>query len=405
MRTASTLLLAGAIAACATVVRQVHVPFEAVEVRDVNANRCASELAEPCATDRDCGRDGRCVSVLVTNAPSFGRDGGHTIRVGDRVLWVFGDTFAPTGLLSSTAAWSRLTDPQTLVEPTDAAGMPVQFFPFNEEEAAFNDAHRETSPCCFDQAGCAIDAPYCHCPAGTDCAVRVALWPGDGVAERGDAARLYYEKFIIGAAPYDFARVGVGVARLAPNDIRATRHTDADGTPRMIFGANDPGFARGLVVREDRERFYLYANVNRHGCAVDVVAARVEVAKMGDRASYEFWNGSQWGSDLIEAEAILQQISGGLGSVMWDDALGTYLSGWSDICTGGRNFLMRVASRPEGPWSAGLTVDLGPLGATRDAYYGLLHPAFGNGRSLLLTYFQPIGDVYGQIRAVKLALE
>jgi hypothetical protein len=401
---AIVVLLAAVVAACAAATRAPLPLLKAVEVSGAVPNRCAGTLSQACTSSRDCRDGAPCVATVVSDAPSYGRDGGHTVRVGDRVLWVFGDTFSPAGLLSATAGWSRLTDPQTLAEATGVEGMPLQFFPFTEEESRFNEAHREVAPCCRSQVGCPVAEPYCRCEAGTDCATRVALWPGDGVGERG-AARLYYEKFIIGAAPYDFRRVGVGVARLAADDVVATRHTEADGTPRMIFGAAEPGFARGLVVNEDRERFYLFANVNRHACAVDVVAGRVEIAKMGDRASYEFWDGSTWVGDLQAAAPILEQIPGGLGSVMWNDALGSYLSAWSDICTGGRTLFMRVSPRPQGPWSAALGVDLAPLGATRDAYYGLLHAEFGNGRNLLLTYFQPIGDIYGQIRAVKLTLQ
>lgn len=341
--------------------------------------------------------------MLSTDAPSFGRDGGHTLRVGDLVLWVFGDTFTLAGMLSSTAGWSRLSDPQRLSEATDADGMPIQFFPYTTEEMAFNESHADVPDCCRNRAGCPIDRPYCNCHAETDCAERIALWPGDGHAD-GDSGWLYYEKFVIGAAPYDFRRVGVGRAQVRSGDSTAARELDADGSPRMIFGATEPGFARGVTVNEDRARFYVYANVNRRECAVDVVAGRVAVAAMGDRSSYEFWDGSGWQRELNEARPILKQVPGGLGSVMWNDYLGRYVSAWSDLCTGGRTLLVRTSPRPEGPWSGQMAVDLGPVGASREAYYGLLHPEFGSGRSLLLSFFQPVEQVYGQIRVARLTL-
>jgi hypothetical protein len=179
---------------------------------------------------------------------------------------------------------------------------------------------------------------------------------------------------------------------------------EADGSLRLIFGATDPGFARGLAIHENPPRFYVYAGVNRQGCAVDVVAGRVELASMGNRSSYEFWDGSRWQPELAQAMPILERIPGGLGSVNWNTHLGQYLSGWSDICTGGRTFLMRTAPRPEGPWSGALAVDLARVGASPDAYYGLLHPEFGSGQSLLVTFFQPLEEVYGQIRVANLTL-
>jgi hypothetical protein len=291
-----------------------------------------------------------------------------------------------------------------LSEATDAAGLQIQFFPYTPEETAFNESHADVPGCCGNRAGCATDRPYCNCPAETDCAERIALWPGDGWAD-GQTGWLYYEKFVIGAAPYDFRRVGVGLARIQEGGPTAARDLDPGGSPRMIFGATEPGFARGVAVNEDRSRLYVYANVNRHGCAVDVVAGRVETAAMGDRSSYEFWDGLRWQPELSQARAILEQVPGGLGSVIWYDYLGRYVSAWSDLCTGGRTLLIRTAPRPEGPWSRQVPVDLSPLGATREAYYGLLHPEFGSGRSLLLSYFQPVDDVYGQMRVVRLTLD
>jgi len=187
-------------------------------------------------------------------------------------------------------------------------------------------------------------------------------------------------------------------------DQTAAREVGDDGMPLMIFGATAPGFARGLVVNDDRARFYVYANVNRPGCAVDVVAGRVEIGTIGERNRYEFWDGSAWQPELNKARPILEQVPGGLGSITWNTYLKQYLSGWSDLCTGGRKFVMRTAPGPEGPWSGPLAGDLGRIGASPDAYYGLLHPEFGSGRSLLISFFQPIEEVYGQIRVARLTL-
>lgn len=398
-----TTLIAASLIACAAQLRTPLTKLITVEVSLAVPNRCSDWRAQPCHGDRDCPQGEHCISVVTSDMPAFGRDGGHTVRFGDGVLWIFGDTFTPRGLLSSTAGWSRLSDPQTLNAPTDADGMPTQFFPFTDEETKFNESHAQVPECCRDQTGCQSAQMYCNCPLETDCAERIALWPGDGVA-RGDGALLYYEKFIIGAAPYDFRRVGVGLADLPNGGESAERRLDGDGEPQLIFGASEPGFARGLIVSEDRARFYVFANVNRQSCAVDVVSGRVDIEAMHQRERYEFWNGSSWTATLDEALPILEQIPGGLGSVTWNDYLGQYLAAWNDLCTGGRTLLVRTAPQPQGPWSRPLSVDLSSVGATREAYYGLLHPEFGNGRSLLLSYYQPLRETYGQIRLIRLTL-
>ena len=365
-------------------------------------NRCDDSQARSCRDDADCsGR--RCVSVLSSTAGAFGRDAGHTIQIGDRVLWLFGDSFTPTGLRSMTAGWSDSTNPLTLRDIVDSRGAPTQFVAFDADEQAYNAGHRKVDACCRDRKTCPAEKPYCKCAANVDCNTRVALWPGDGFATEDGQAMFFYEKHVIGAAEYDFRALGTGLARFAPEDAQAQRLMK-DGEPLYLFGPREAQFSRGVRVDEPNgSYFYLFASTHRQGCAVDVLSARVPLAKVSDRAAYEFWNGSNWSGRLEEAEPILKQIPGGLGSVGWDQASKSYLAAWSDVCTGGSKLLLRAARQPQGPWSDARTVDLAGLGARGDAYYGMWHPQFGNSRKLLVSYYQPEA-IRGQIRLVVLEL-
>jgi len=224
-------------------------------------------------------------------------------------------------------------------------------------------------------------------------------------AAQHGGATIYYDRQIVGVAPYDFAGAGIGVATVRAGAPTATRMLTDSGEPVLLFAADEPHFARGMQVDDpDGSFFYLYANTNRVGCSVDVLLARVPLEHMSERAHFRFWTGSQWSATLADARPIARSIPGALGSVSWNEHLQAYLSVWSDICTGGQVLALRSAPAPQGPWSEAVAVDLTPLGAQPDAYYGMAHPEFGRGREIVVTYFQPLDLVYGQMRLLRLTL-
>lgn len=341
--------------------------------------------------------------MLLTRAAAWGRDGGHSYALGRTLLWMFGDTFTPKGMLSSTAGWSPRRDPLILWEETADDGSPLPFLPLTAEEEEFDRTHARPPKCCLRWRDCPTGRPYCQCESGTDCRVRIALWPGDAVGSLGPLVTVLYEGFFIGAAPWDFQRIGVGVADVRSGRTVASRRRHG-GRPLWVFGPDEPGFARGTSLGpQGRGYFYTWADWNRRGCSVDVLLARAPRQLVGNRDSYRFWTGSGWSEEVAEARPVLSGVPAGLGSVAWHPGLRAYVSVWMDHCTEGR-LLLRFSGAPEGPWSEPLQVDLRPLGATREAYYGWQHPGLSDRRSIVVSYYQPFAEVEGQIRLVRLWL-
>lgn len=405
-----TLAIVGlaALSSCVPATRPAVPPAEPIALHAAVAyltpNRCADVAERPCRTDDDCPA-GPCVSVLPTTARAYGRDGGHTVRLGDRVLWQFGDSFTDAGILSSTAGWSDIRDPHTMRDCTDASGLPAQFLPFTAAERHFNETHAEPPACCRAWRECPANAPTCRCPEKTDCTVRLALWPGDGAESAPGVATVFYDRQRVGVAPYDFHPAGVGAATVRLGAAHAERVLRPDGEAALVFSPDEPSFYRGFRgAGADAANFYVHAAVHRRGCTVDVLLGRVPIARMAERDAFEFLSGVGWSTDLGSAIPVAAEIVGGLGSIAWNDHLRAYLSVWNDICTGGHQLLLRVAPTPQGPWSDPTVVDLAPFAARADAYYGTLHPAFSRGSKLLLSYFQPLDDVYGQLRLLQLRL-
>ena len=349
-------------------------------------------------------RNVEAVGRFTTKAVAWGRDAGYSALVGDRIVWLFGDTFTPSGLRCATAAWSSPDRPLALREEVDAARSPHQLYRFASSERAFNRAHRKPPRCCAKRSGCAADG-YCHCPPDTDCASRIAIWPGDVIAVDDHSAVGFYEEVVAGVAPYDFRHLGTGLARLAHGRTVAAREQDRDGKPLFVFSDAEPNFFRALAVEEASRRVvYAYAALRRGLCVVDVLIARVPLESIADRAAYRFWDGADWAEGLERARPILSGIPAGLGSVAWNAHLGSYVSAHADICSSGK-MLLRSAPRPEGPWSEAATVDLTPLGATAESYAGILHPELGNGAEMWFSFYRPEKDGHGRVRLGKIRFE
>jgi hypothetical protein len=368
------------------------------------------------------------LGTFTTNAIQWGRDGGYSALVGGEILWLFGDTFTPHGMRSATAAWSTPGAPLRLREEIDASWEPLQLYPFSTEELAFERAHTDPPDCCRRWRECPSNAPYCRCPRETDCNVRIALWPGSVFEIAPGRAMSFYEKVVVGVAPYDFTHVGTGLARIEEGSTVATRLAEADGEPTLVFADPEPNFLRATLAGERTKpagrrcavlarlfgtahtpdtaptHLYVYATRNRRGCAVDVVVSRVPSMRAAERSAYRFWDGDGWVPELDRARPILTGIAGGLGSVGWNDHLRGYLAVFSDVCTGGSKLQVRSAPRPEGPWSEAAVVDLAPLGATADSYAGLWHPSLGRGRQITVTYYVPDPEAIGRLHLARLRL-
>jgi len=210
-------------------------------------------------------------------------------------------------------------------------------------------------------------------------------------------------------APYDFTHLGTGLAVLPDHGTVARRLVGPDGIPMMLFDRDEPNFLNAVVAPVDDVPYvFAYARRLRRSCLVDVLVARAPLDSMEHRASWRFFDGDGWSRDIDAMRPILSRVEGGLGSVAWNEYLGAYISGNNDICTGGSRFLIRTAPRPEGPWSEPAVVDLAPLGAGPEAYAGRLHPVFGAGRRIVISFYEPRvenDEVVGRVHLARVTFE
>jgi tetratricopeptide (TPR) repeat protein len=267
------------------------------------------------------------------------RTGGHTAVVGGRVMWVFSDTrsyrAASDGkqVWHSTLGWTEAaatTIVGSVHEPLSADGLPIEILFLGDHDAAFNAAH--TGPSCRDACG----AEY-------------YLQPGALVT---DAARnrglLFYTRMLHG--PHiESEPAGASIAVIVPGHDRATRPVvqPVPGDTAMLFEANEPSWGSAAVVEDGT--LYVYASTcTALGCRT--LLAKVPAGGAFDRSAWRFYaGGRRWSEDWHAARSVIEGSVRTRLSVHFNVYLGKYLAISSPLISS--RVAIRIADRPEGPWS------------------------------------------------------
>lgn len=334
----------------------------------------------------------------ITNSTAAGRDAGISALLWSRLLWLFGDTFTQSGqfVASCTVGWSvEERTPWHIVEYA-----PWQFFPFTKEEQHFNEQHTQShvNPCCLDNTNCSQF--YCHCPPGTDCLQRYAIWPGDAWEYNRTHALVLYGELFTGWAPFDFRPIGVGAAWILRDDPSTARRVfAAPNEPAFIWNATEPTFTEGV---RWGSQVYLYANINPAFCATDTLLARAPLASAMDRSSYAYYVApGKWSSSLADAKS-LGRFANGLGSVIWSLRYKQFMAFNLGFCSGNVS-VFRLAPTPWGPWDpTGTSYVI--AGAGDGSYAGEAHQELQTSHSMIISFLQPNNTVWfdGEIRLVNL---
>ena len=311
------------------------------------------------------GTVGRPATVL-------GRDVGVSAPVAGKVTWLFGDTvFTPascdgTNLRNSTAGLGTLASIHVVAEPTDACGAPYELF----------------TPRVPNR------------PDGT----RVAFWPDSIVAHpNGTDGVVFYQRVAVRGLT-DMVTEGTLVDELPASD---PTHIERSNEVEL-FGPADPSFVSSNLVANGY--IYLYtANLTYQ-------LARVPVTSYRDRSAYRFWTGSGWSPNITSATelrlgGVNGEEQGGLGgmTVSWNRYLGRYLMTHSDPFES--DVMLRVASRPEGPWSPPTHVDVPDPDPSfvYGNYSAREHPHYSpdGGKTIFVTYSRPLGGMRQDLQVVR----
>ncbi len=191
------------------------------------------------------------------------------------------------------------------------------------------------------------------------------FWPSSGFCSGGRCCAFYSIMNNFGPDPYDYFRVGQGVAcsgRPAGPYVKAR-----SGDGYAFWNDIEPAFGSAAFSDEDGW-IYVYGREETSPGEYSAQLARVRPDKLASRADYSYYSADAgsvpWTSDVSAASDVIPDMPEEF-SVSYNQALGAYLAVYSDRGTG--SLAARLAPYPWGPWS-------GPSGllacAKEDYCYG-----------------------------------
>jgi hypothetical protein len=272
----------------------------------------------------------------------------------ERILWLFGDSFiAKPGV--TVREGSKMVRNSLAIE---TVGGPLDFFWRTEKDQP------------ADALKCPVDGHF--------------LWPLSGLRAGPRLHLFLLEMQNKGEGAFGFATVRNLLASVENPDDSADRwkidySPIPASTATMDFGA-------ASVVTGDHA--YVYGNRHRLPRHAETIVARAPKESIGDFTLWRFWNGRDWVKEVGEAGRIFDAQATEM-SVSYLASTRAFVA----VTSGGflsPNLLVSEAPRPEGPWSAPVTVFTCPeVGWKKDyfCYAGKAHPELDpTGHSLVISY-------------------
>lgn len=334
------------------------------------------------------------------------RDGGVSVQLRDgSSMWFFADSSEVDAeghlryFVNNTAAWSAPGSTQTR-DAVAAGPRPVQFVDPGQDFPA--------------------------CPAGRT----PAMWPLSAVVQPvggRDRVVVFLGNVCLGGF-LDITEAGIAVAEYWYDPAAPPVDSPVRGTllRQVLFvaGADDHGTA---AVIDDAGRINAYAcrrpptpTFMVPGAYGPCTVGRVDPAHVEDPASWRWWNGSSWTSDKAAAApmALPDAVNGfslpvASASVARDPVHGRYVMAYSPWPGFTDRIEVRVATQPQGPWTAPVDVWLPGCsdsvgGQGFYCYAGTTQPAWSGPGLLGLGYYDQRLDVAvprGQYRVAQVPFD
>lgn len=304
------------------------------------------------------------------------RDGGSSIKLGDKILWMFGDTLFTTAGIdgrsgrSNTAALANPSTPYNLSEPLDANGAPSLFIPYSSSDAAYNQA--STNP--------------------ND---RYVIWPSSAINSSPTTGYVYFHR--LKSTPSgdsgSLSSLGVGIASVSADSTTATTITDS------LFSGSDPAFRDPIV----KGNTVYVRNCEPDGFDANCAFGRAPLSQVTQRSAYQFWNGTSWQSDITQASYSVAGARAAM-SITWNDYLQKFVMVWARSYS--KTLNISTADEITGPWQTSEYAHIDTLSKFPAIFY--FHPELSteNGKTMVLSTVENYDQLEGdQIYAFKLTFQ
>jgi hypothetical protein len=310
----------------------------------------------------------------------IGQDGGQTIPVGEKALFVFSDTL----LACQAEVRSRSAPPPAFAEFIRGGGVflanTAGLAPRRDLDAGWG----EIAYYCDEQG-----LPKEILPAlDRERLQGIRFWPEHGIDLDG-RVYLYY----LGVQTTDpttiwgFRTAGAGLAALDPLTGECSRVWRDDDW--RLWRVLDEDLHFGVQVLREGDYIYVFGSVRR-GLLSSAIVARVAPPQIGDPDQYEFLcaEAPEWSA--ARERALDLGPCGAEYSVSFNAHLGCYLMCYADEYA--KALTLRTAPKPWGPYSDPYPVTGLPHDPSSEmVYLGFEHAEFSreNGRIILVSYCQP----------------
>lgn len=314
------------------------------------------------------------------------RDGGSSATANGVSYWLFDDTetYSPsydfvTNSFAATANLNQTGGITLELNYANGNGTPAQFIPYSQPETDYNTAHAVPLGSKWSDE---------NCPAKADCGSVYKLWPYSLVYDAQDRQFVSaFQDFIASPSATGWIYTGVGAGLSTghldkgaewPTMTRPTQSTNPDPElSTLLWPASVQSFADTGVI--DGNYYYQYGDTNSQNlflARIQIHGAGHSFADLTNPASWQYFHG---GSSWDNSQANLASLFAG-GNEGFPIFFDHYLNMWVALYIPplSQEVQMRVASQPEGPWSAAVDVFQGVNIGGSPNYAPRAHLGFGH---------------------------
>lgn len=309
----------------------------------------------------------------LNNGKVVAQDGGMSVRLGDDVYFLFGDTYVDSnGDGGLTVPGDGLITGGTIARTADLDAADCLTLTYKTGSHGFASPLLEVAP-------------------GEDC-----VWAGTPVVANG---RLYffYSSLPDGHCTLADIEADTGLARLVgdPREMRAER-VGAGPRGELFWRWGEPQFSYAMSVSDEAGDWIYVLGMAPSG-PPGIYVTRVREQAIESLDAYSYWDGSGWSTDFWQARPIFTTDERGITnmpSIAYSAALGRYLAtyscGFAGTLVCARTALSegRTAEAITGPWSESTVIYDCPndvAGPWLDCYLAFEHSEYARSDALYVT--------------------
>ena len=315
------------------------------------------------------------------NGRVVGHDGGASVRFGEKVYFLFGDTYVDSnGDGGLSVPGDRLMTGGSIAMTGDMDAGDCIDLTYKTDDQGFASPLLDLAP-------------------GESCA-----WAGPPVVAN-DQLYFYNYSVRLGHCNLEDFQADAGLAKLVgdPQEMDAVRV--GAGERPLLWQWGEPQFLTPLPVTDSEGTRWIYVFGFPTPLAPRVYVARVREQSIESPSAYRYWDGSGWASAVSQSEPIFADAQNGMTNrpaISYNTELGRYLAiyscgfGGTQVCARTARQTGDSAEAIVGGWGDPEVIYDCPndftTGPWLDCYAAFQHPEYGDGATIYVTTARNTGS-------------